>query len=155
MDRWTASWIRTGVFIGLLVLLAVGWVEVSFLRHAGARELARRTACKYNLKLVHRAIVEYRSESGALPPDLDSLVRAQLLDRESLYCPSGLLLSSAQDAKYLYYPENWGTEQPVVMEAHDSHLLWENALTRTFSLPLEPARFALYSDETVKNLFER
>ena len=155
MDRWTASWIRTGVFITLLVLVVFGWAEVSVLRHAGVREAARRTQCKYNLKLVHRAIVGYRSESGALPPDLDSLVRAHLLDHESLYCPSGLLLSSAEDARYSYSPENWGTEQPVVMEAHDNHLLWENALTRTFSLPLEPARFALYSDETVKNLFER
>ncbi len=155
MDRARPDWIRTAGFIGLLVLLALGWVEVGFRRGAPSREMSRRTDCRFRLTMIHRAIVEYRFQSGGLPADLDSLVGAHLRDCKSLYCPSGLLLSSAEDAKYSYSPENWGTERPVVTEAHDNHLLWEDPLTRIFSHSLEPARFALYSDGTVKDLFER
>jgi len=66
---------------------------------ARARELARRTVCANNLKMVGAALHAYAAgNEGAYPPDLNVLVSQNYISRAVLKCPT------ADAINYVYVP---------------------------------------------------
>ncbi len=161
--RWWVSVLLDRLVYGVLIAL-VCWMVLGWCRHARSREEARRTQCRFNLVTIHRAIERYADENGAVPDSLSELVSAGFLEEGSraysLVCPSGRLLFSEQEARYEYHSEAWGaTDQPVVTENCENHTVVErsNALTRLiarppFVPPPTPVCFALFADESVRNV---
>jgi hypothetical protein len=67
-----------------------------------------------------------------------------------LLCPTDAV-GSDEDAAYVYHPQAWGTEDPVVLDPAERHEP-NNLLSR---LLWPPVRYALFPDGRVVDVMEK
>lgn len=80
---------KGGVVFGIVLAAAIGLLVAifwtTFLKY---REVSSRQACAMNLRAIGLAMIQYAGEnSGRLPPDLPTLLDAQLISPTEARCP--------------------------------------------------------------------